>query len=211
MVENCLAFIEPLEPYQGVNEVLCSIRPVTGKLSYRNIPAKLGTGIFNYYFWGTTFEVVKIDVDTFNVYEVRDILRSDFEEFNLSVDYAITYNHFTHDVLGSAGFLHNLDQSLFARHCKPVLNNIYVEISRSYNFAMRMYLLKGALISIVFDRNISKNSVLYKYVMQAGFVAADKDIMRKMIPKTTTDLSSKEVMKQEDIDKLLQKYVEEDK
>lgn len=197
-----LAFIEPMEYLEeGKAEVMCTIRIITGDLAYKILHQKLRTDIFRYYFWGTTFEVVYID-DNMNVYKVEDVQKDTMLEFKLGVVYALTYNNITHDVLGSDGFLHNLDDSLFARHCRPVLNVMYNEIQTAYNFSMRMYTLNGAVINILFDKNMSEKSPGYKYSMQSGFISTNKDMLRNMIPKTQAEFDRKKKLTQEDIDKL---------
>lgn len=199
-MKKYLAFIEPLEDFRDKEEAYCQIRIMSGDLKFKVFRQLLKTTIFNFYFWGTTFEVVYIENGV--VIKVEDLHKDTMEEFSITVDYAVTYNAFTHEVLTKSGFLHNLDDSLFARNCKPILMRIYSEIATSYNFSMRFYLRKGAIISLLFDKNIDEKACFYKYVMQAGFVAADRNTMRSMIPKTQTDYDKNKKLNQEDIDRL---------
>lgn len=201
-----LAFIEPLADYTGKEEVLCQVRFVTGDLAYRTFQQVLKTEIFNYYFWGTTFEVVYVEGG--KITKVEDINKDTMLEFNIGVIYAISYNASTHDVLSNTGFLHNLDDSLFARHCKPILQRIYAEIAISQNFTMRMYTRNGAVISILFDKNIDKKSPMYKYALEVGFITANKDMLRGLVPKTQDDFDKNKKLTQEDIDRLFDTMID---
>lgn len=191
-----LAFIEPMEDLRDKIEVMCKIRIISGDLAFKSLQQVLKTTIFNYYFWGTTFEVVTIENG--KIVNVEDVKKDTMLEFKLGLVYALTYNNFNHDVLTSDGFLHNLDDSLFARHCKPVLDRIYYEISTAYNFTMRMYTLNGAVINILFDKNIKKD----KYVLESGFISSDRKTLRNMIPKTQDEFDKKKKLTQSEIDKL---------
>lgn len=205
MTKRYLAFIEPLEPIVGKEEALCKVRIITGDLAYSSVTCKLTTGIFRYYFWGTTFEVVTIDGGV--VVGVEDVKKETMLDFKLGVVHALTYNNFTHDVLASDGFLHNLDDSLFARHCRPVLNTIYNEIYTAQNFSMTMYTLNGAVINILFNKNIDKRAYEFKYALESGYVSADKGTLRSMIPKTQEDFDRKKKLTQSEIDKLFNDMV----
>ena len=71
-----------------------------------------------------------------------------------------------------------------------------------------MYTLNGGIISILFDKDIQPNSSSYKYVIQKGFVTADNKLLRSMVPKTEATTDNREVLKQRDIDKLIEKLSE---
>lgn len=183
-IKKYLAFIEPLEDIANKQEVMCNIRIITGERAYDVLHQKLTTDIFRYYFWGTTLEVISIDSSTGQVVSVEDLQMETMSMFNIGITYALTYNRMNHDILCFNGMLYNLDESLFARHCKPVLQNIYNVIDTSYNFSMRIHTLKGALLNILFDNNINPNAAGYKYALGCGFVAANKQTLRNMIPQT---------------------------
>ena len=70
---------------------------------------------------------------------------------------------------------------------------------------MQMYTLGGGIIAILFDKDIPKSHPSYKYAIQKGFVTADNTILRSMVTIKEISADNKEVLKQDDIDKLLEK------
>lgn len=167
----------------------------------------LTTSIYKYYYWGVTFEVVSL-AENGVITEVADVSREDLISFGLNIIHALSFNSITHEVLGSNGFVYKLDQSLFYRNCKPVCDYIYSQIGTANNIVMQMYTLNGGIISILFDKDIQPNSSSYKYVIQKGFVTADNKLLTSMVPKTEATTDNREVLKQRDIDRLIEKLSE---
>ena len=73
---------------------------------------------------------------------------------------------------------------------------------------MRMYTRNGAVISILFDKNIDKKSPMYKYALEVGFITANKDMLRGLVPKTQDDFDKNKKLTQEDIDRLFDTMID---
>ena len=206
-ITKCLAYIWPAEDIQGKDMALANVKFITGPYERKVARYILRTGIYRYYYWGVTFEVVSLD-ENGSITEVADVKQEDLVTFGMSIIHALSFNHITHEVLGSNGFVYKLDQSLFYRHCKPVCDYIYRQTETADNIVMQMYTLNGGIIAILFDKDIPANSSSYKYVIQKGFVTADNQLLRSMVPKTEVETDNHEVLKQRDIDKLIEKLSE---
>lgn len=204
---KCLAYIWPAEDIQDKDIALANVKFITGPYERKTARYMLTTSIYRYYYWGVTFEVVTL-TDNGAITEVSDIKREDLVSFGMNIIHALSFNSITHEVLGSNGFVYKLDQSLFYRNCKPVCDNIYNQIESATNIVMQMYTLNGGIIAILFDKDISPNSSSYKYVIQKGFVTADNKTLRSMVPKLEFEEENHEVLKQRDIDKLIEKLSE---
>lgn len=139
---------------------------------------------------------------------MSDVKKHDLEAFDMSIIHALSWNSITHEVLGSNGFVYKLDQSVFYRTCGRVCDHIYEQIEGSENIVLQMYTLKGGIISVLFDKNIQVSHPSYKYAIQRGFVTTDNKILRSMVPKKEIGADNKEILKQGDIDKLIEKLSE---
>ncbi|SCY79321.1 hypothetical protein SAMN02910292_02947 [Lachnospiraceae bacterium XBB2008] len=201
---KCLAYIWPAESIDGKEQALAYVRFITGPYEKKTGKYLLTTNIYKYYFWGVTFEAVTIQDDG-SIIEVSDVKRDEWESFGLSIIHALSWNSITHEVLGSNGFVYKLDQSVFYRVCGRVCDHIYEQIESAENIVMQMYTLSGGIIAILFDKDIPKSHPSYKYAIQRGFVTADNTILRSMVTIKEISADNKEVLKQDDIDKLLEK------
>lgn len=206
-ITKCLAYIWPAEDIQGKDIALANVKFITGPYERKTARYMLTTSIYKYYYWGVTFEVVSL-AENGAITGVADVIREDLISFGMNIIHALSFNSITHEVLGSNGFVYKLDQSLFYRNCKPVCDYIYSQIETANNIVMQMYILNGGIISILFDKDIQPNSSSYKYVIQKGFVTADNKLLRSMVPKTEATTDNREVLKQRDIDKLIEKLSE---
>jgi hypothetical protein len=204
---KCLAYIWPAESIEGKDNAYAYVRFINGPYERKIGKYFLTTSIYKYYFWGVTFEVVTINEDG-SIVEVGDVKKEDLEAFDMSIIHALSWNSITHEVLGSNGFVYKLDQSVFYRICGRVCDHIYEQIEGSENIVLQMYTLGGGIISVLFDKNIAESHPSYKYAIQRGFVTADNKILRSMVPKKDISVDNKEILKQGDIDKLIEKLSE---
>ena len=202
---NYLALISPMEDYAGKDTVMCNVKFLTGDRKQQMYQMSMTTDIFRFYFWGVTLEVVELD-NSGNLIRVYDIDDEAKRKYNIGISYALTYNDVNHEILAANGFVYNIDESLFARYCRPVCERIYAQIQQSYNFALRFYTWNGAMLSLLFDANVSKDSPMFKYALNRGFIVADKKVLRGMSPASTSvsyDYDKNQKLKQEDIDQML--------
>ncbi len=204
---KCLAYIWPAEDIQGKDVALANVKFINGPYERKTARYMLTTSIYKYYYWGVTFEVLTLTEDG-SITEVSDVKKEDLLSFGMNIIHALSFNNITHEVLGSNGFVYKLDQSVFYRNCKPVCDYIYSQIESANNIVMQMYTLNGGIISILFDKDVPEYSSSYKYVIQKGFVTADNKLLRSMVPKTEIESDNREVLKQRDIDKLIEKLTE---
>ncbi len=204
---KCLAYIWPAESIEGKDNAYAYVRFINGPYERKIGKYFLTTSIYKYYFWGVTFEVVTINEDG-SIVEVADVKKQDLEAFDMSIIHALSCNSISHEVLGSNGFVYKLDQSVFYRMCGQVCDHIYEQIEGAENIVLQMYTLKGGIISVLFDKNIPESHPSYKYAIQRGFVTTDNKILRSMVPKKETGADNKEILKQADIDKLIEKLSE---
>lgn len=201
---QCLAYIWPLEPYQGKDTALSAIKIMTKPFKRKIIQTYVKTSIYNYYFHGVTFESITID-DDMNVLDIRDVNADDYGKFDISVIHALSFDCQTHDLLGSNGFLYNLDQSVFYRHCEDVCKYLYKEIETAYNFTMQMYTLDGGIIAVLFEKNVKPEDKRYNIAIHKGFITQNKDILRSIVP-VSTSIDKKRLLKQSEIDEIIESY-----
>ena len=207
MSEKYLAFIWHAEDYINKEECLCYIQFLTGKLRGKIVQAKLTTGIFKYYYWGVTLEEVELNARN-EVIGVADLTVDSLSRYNMNILHALTFNEETSDVLGSDGFVYKLNQSVFYNRCKAVYDYIVQEMKTANNCILRLYIKDGGIFSILFDKNISPKSPGYKYIMQRGFVTADKKVLRTMIPSTDASVgNSNDKLSQSDVDKMFEELL----
>lgn len=200
-----LAFVGPIENHVGVKQVMCQVKVLTGDRAHKTYKMMMPTDIFKYYFWGVTLEIIEMDSKG-NLLKVYDIDSGAKEEFNIGMAHALTYNEVSHEILASNGFVYNIDDSLFARYCMPVCKRIYDEIARCSNFAIQFYTYNGAMLCILFDRNVLPTSPMYKYVLNRGFIVADRKKLCGMSPANDTnvyDYDKNQKLKQSDIDNMV--------
>lgn len=204
---KCLAYIWPAEDFTGKEAAWANIKYINGPYEGMVARYQLPTSIYRYYYWGVTFEVVTLDQNG-AIISVSDVNKEDLAAFGMGIIHALTFNSATREVLGSNGFVYKLDQSLFCRYCKPVCEYIFQQIETARNFVMQMYTLNGGIIAILFDKDIDSNSNSYKYAIHRGFVTADNQLLRNMVPKVTIADRNNAVLKQPDIDKLIEQMME---
>lgn len=206
-ITRCLAYIWPAEDIQDKEVALANVKFITGPYERKTARYMLTTNIYRYYYWGVTFEVVSLD-ENGAITEVADVRKEDLLDFRMNIIHALSFNSITHEVLGSNGFVYKLDQSVYYRNCKPVCDFIYSQIETAENIVMQMYTVNGGIIAILFDKNISPDRKDYKYAIQRGFVTADNKLLRSMVPKTEVQEDNHEILKQNEIDKLIEKLSE---
>lgn len=204
-MKKYLALISPMEDYVDKDAVMCNVRLLTGDRKHQTYQMSMTTSIFRYYFWGVTLEVVELD-NSGNLIRVYDIDGEARRKYSIGISYALAYDEVNHEILASDGFVYNIDESLFARYCKPVCERIYAQILRSYNFALQFYTWNGAMLSLLFDANVSKDSPMFKYALNRGFIIADKKVLRRMSLVSTSvsyEYDKNQKMTQDDIDRML--------
>lgn len=204
----CLAFIWPAEDIVGKEVCRSNVKFISGPFRHKVIQYDMTTDIYKYYYWGVTFEVVIINQKG-DLIEVRDIDKNDFGIFDLDFITALTYNANTHEILATNGFVYKLDQSLFYRHCPAVCEYIYKEMETANNFILYMYTINGGIASVLFDKDLHIKDKRYKSVIHKGFITSDNHLLRNMVPKDTVDEEIGEKLKQEDIDKLIEKMLKQ--
>lgn len=197
-----IAYIKPLEPFTCKDKVLCQVLFMSGKHNQERVKMVVPTNIFQYYFWGVTFEVVTYD-ENFNCKSIRDLQKEDIAVFDIGVCHAMTYNVFNGDILGSNGFVYNLQDNLLSRNYPEVSKFIHQQICQSSNFAMIIHTLRGAMINVLFASNLSEKDVYYKYALCNGFVPMNKAKLRSLVPKTPEEFDKKKLLTQDEIDKLI--------
>ena len=202
---RCLAYIWPVEPIEGKETALANIRCMNGPFAHKILESVLTTRIYTYYYWGVTFEAVTLS-ESGEVLEIGDVTKEDVKTFGMDMVCALTFNNMTHEVLASDGFVYKLDQSLFYRNCKQICEYIYKEIETANNFTLRMYTVNGAVAALLFDKNLTPDAKGYKFAIHRGFVTADNSILRTMVPKTALPERSNDILKQPEIDKLIEEY-----
>ena len=207
-MEKCIAFIWHLEDYTGKETCLCQLRILSGKYNGKYFQAYLTTNIFKFYYWGVTLEEVEIDKNL-NIISVSDLDLESMKKYNINIFYALTFNEETSDALGSDGFVYKLNQSIFYNKCRAVYDHIMNEIKTARNFSLRLYTRDGGIFYFVFDKDISPKASGYKYVMNKGYITADKKVLKSMIPATSTNnTNSNEKMTQADVDKMLEEMLD---
>lgn len=199
-----LAYIVPLEDITGKEYALCDIIFASGLLNHQHKQAVLGTNIFRYYYYGSTFEVVEMDEHN-NVVNVHDVGEKDMEEFGLSLKSVLTLNTDTYDMLVSNDFVYNIKSNKFYNNCRQTIENICRRIQEIDGFTIRTYIRDGAVIYIELDENTNSKS---KYVLNRGFLVSDKSQLRQSGKVTTTpEFDKNEKLKQKDIDKIVTRLI----
>ena len=205
---RCLAYIWPAEDIRGKESALANVRFLTGPLKRKTVSCQLTTSIYTYYYWGVAFEVVTV-TDNGAITGVDDVNKEDLAVFGMSLIHALSFNSITHEVLGSNGFVYKLDHSLFYRNCQPVCEYIYSQMETANNIIMQMYTLDGGIIAVLFDKDLPVDSSGYKFAIQRGFVTANNKLLSGMVSKSEVPEDNHEVMKQKDIDRLIERMTEE--
>ena len=204
MITKYLAYISPLEDITGKEQALCNIVFASGFLNHQCKKAVLGTNIFRYYYYGSTFEVVEMD-EYNNIVNVHDVTEEDMAEFGLSLKSVLTLNTDTYDMLASNDFVYNMKSNKFYNSCKQTIENICKRIEEIDGFTIRTYIKDGAVIYIELDENIGNKS---KYVLNRGFLVSDKSQLRQSGKVTSTpEFDKNEKLKQSDIDKIVTRLV----
>ena len=203
---RCLAYIWPVEEYKNKAYAQCYVKFLNGPFARQVGQYSLTTSIFQYYFWGVTLEMITI-TEKMEIVDVSDIQKEDFREFKLGIVYARTFNCNTHEVLASNGFIYKLDQSLFHNNCKKVCEHMYAEMETADNFLLALYTMNGGVIDLLLDKNVRTDAIGYKYAIHRGFVTADEKVLKGISVNTKTSTNGKEILKQEDIDKLIAHFL----
>jgi hypothetical protein len=204
-----LVIIKPLEDITGKTSVQCQYEIVAGKLknTLSRFVAQCTTNVFRYYYYGATIEIANIDADG-NVYGApRDVKIDDYKHFGIALSYALTFNNVSQEVLSTNGVVYRFSQSVFYRNHPDVVSNMYRAMMASTGFVLRLYTINGGIVYTEIHDNVLENSREYKYVIRPGFTVSDRNILKCLVPQSQEEYAdSRELLKQEDIDKLFEKF-----
>lgn len=201
-----LAIIEPLTNDFSKETVQSKVSIVSGEHAHRKVTMSVPVEMFRYYFWGSSFELITYNED-FELLHVRDVAKEDLPKYNLGVVQALTYNHMTHDVVASNGFVYNLDNSLFGKYCPNVCKRIYEEIATAYNFTLVMITMNGAVIDLSFEKNVDGKKNPYRNILTCGFVTTNTQALRFPATVAKAVADNNEKLNQADIDDLIEKLL----
>lgn len=203
-----LVLIKPLQQWTTESSVNCQYIILAGP--YRNdlpgIIAPCITKMFTYYFFGATIEVVSIDRNGQVHGDPRDVKVEDFQKFGVNLSYALTINNVSQEILSTNGFVYKFSQSVFYRTHPDVVSNMYRAMALSTGFVLRLYTINGAIVYAELHDVVNESSAEYKYVVRPGYIVADRNVLKCLVPQTQEDFAdAKAVLKQDDIDKLFEK------
>lgn len=201
-----LAYISPTEEMIGKEFAYCNVTFITGDLDHRTFQGiQVRTDMFRYYYYGSSLEVVELDQNR-NIVDIHDMTIEDVRYFGVSIHHILTLNSVTFDMLASNDFTYNLKVNKFYNYCKRTVENIYDEMQRlSDGFALRIYVINGAIIYIELDDNSMKKE---RYVLSAGYIVSDKYKLRNAGHVENPGAGKQnEKLKQEEIDKLITRLI----
>lgn len=207
VVRKYLAFINPLEDITGKDEVRCNVRFLTGDLKGKALQTVFTTGIYRYYYYGVTMEVVELDTNN-QIIDVYDIRHKDFDLFKIDLTRAEAFNGVSNEVLSSNGLIYRTDQCIMSRDYPQVYQTICQNMRLSDNFVMYLYTMDHALLYFQIDFNIPKNNERYRNAIHRGFLPADKNKIKRLTDVKPEEVKSDEKLGQDAIDKLLKEIMD---